>query len=244
MSTEWPGGAPSRSSDFLSPGRPIRVMICDDSTTVRGILAGLLSADSEIEVVSRVGDGQQALDALTEARPDVVLLDLEMPVMDGLTALPRLLRADPRLAVIVASAVTQRGAAEAMSALRAGASDYIPKPGAGRGGATDPAFRAELLEKVKGWARMRRRTAALVTPPGGAATMLGGPTPVASPIATPSPSSAFAGQVPLGAGLAVPATFAPAASAPTFTPSVSGPSATVQRSNAPKPRGFAAASYK
>ncbi|TPG48973.1 chemotaxis-specific protein-glutamate methyltransferase CheB [Roseomonas nepalensis] len=140
-------------------------MICDDSQTVRGILAGLLSADPEIEVVSRVGDGQQALDALAEARPDVVLLDLEMPVLDGLAALPRLLRADPRLAVIVASAVTQRGAAEAMSALRAGASDYIPKPGAGRGGASDPVFRAELLEKVKGWARMRRRTAALAAAP-------------------------------------------------------------------------------
>lgn len=139
-------------------------MICDDSATVRGILGRLLGADSAIEVVSRVGDGRQALDALPTARPDVVLLDLEMPVMDGMTALPLLLRAEPRPIVIVASALTQRGAAAAMAALRAGASDYIPKPGAAGGGAMDPNFRSELLEKVKGWARMRRKPAAPASP--------------------------------------------------------------------------------
>ncbi|HEY8613737.1 MAG TPA: chemotaxis-specific protein-glutamate methyltransferase CheB [Roseomonas sp.] len=140
-------------------------MLCDDSPTVRGILARLLDADPAIEVVSRVGDGRQALDALASARPDVVLLDLEMPVMDGMTALPLLLRAEPRPVVIVASALTQRGAAAAMAALRAGASDYVPKPGAAGGGAMDPVFRAELLEKVKGWARMRRKPAAPQTSP-------------------------------------------------------------------------------
>jgi two-component system chemotaxis response regulator CheB len=135
-------------------------MLCDDSATVRGILGRLLGADPAIEVVSRVGDRRQALDALAVARPDVVLLDLEMPVMDGMTALPLLLKTEPRPIVIVASALTQRGAAAAMAALRAGASDYIPKPGASGGGALDPVFRAELLEKVKGWARMRRAPAA------------------------------------------------------------------------------------
>ena len=140
-------------------------MICDDSATVRGILGRLLGADPAIEVVSRVGDGQQALEALPSARPDVVLLDLEMPVMDGMTALPLLLRTEPRPVVIVASALTQRGAAAAMAALRAGASDYIPKPGAAGGGALDPVFRAELLEKVKGWAPMRCRPARAVAPP-------------------------------------------------------------------------------
>jgi two-component system chemotaxis response regulator CheB len=144
--------------------RRVRVMLCDDSATVRGILARLLGEDSAIEVVSRVGDGRQALDALASTRPDVVLLDLEMPVMDGMTALPQLLRAEPRPVVIVASALTQRGAAAAMAALRAGASDYIPKPGASGGGAMDPVFRAELLEKVKGWARMRRMPAVAPVP--------------------------------------------------------------------------------
>ncbi|MFH5924838.1 chemotaxis-specific protein-glutamate methyltransferase CheB [Roseomonas xinghualingensis] len=146
-------------SSAFSGQKPVRVMLCDDSATVRGILARLLGADPGIEIVARVGDGRQALDALPVARPDVVLLDLEMPVMDGMTALPLLLKAEPRPIVIVASALTQRGAAAAMAALRAGASDYIPKPGAGGGGAMNPVFRTELLEKVKGWARMRRAPA-------------------------------------------------------------------------------------
>jgi two-component system chemotaxis response regulator CheB len=132
-------------------------MLCDDSATMRAGLARMLETDPAIQVVARVGDGQQALTALTEARPEVVLLDLEMPVMDGMTALPLLLARRPQPIVIVASALTQRGAAAAMAALRAGASDYVPKPEAGRGGAADPAFKAELIEKVKGWARMRRR---------------------------------------------------------------------------------------
>jgi two-component system chemotaxis response regulator CheB len=154
-------------------------MLCDDSPTARAILTRLLGSDPAVQVVARVGDGQQALDALPTARPDVVLLDLEMPVMDGMTALPLLLRADPRPVVIVASALTQRGAAAAMAALRGGASDYIPKPGAAGGGAADAVFRAELLEKVKGWARMRRGAAlpgqprrtipAAVAPPPGTA---------------------------------------------------------------------------
>ena len=198
MSGEWLAGPPSATSGS-SLGRQVRVMICDDSTTVRGILAGLLSADPEIEVVSRVGDGQQALDALAETRPDVVLLDLEMPVMDGITALPRLLRADPQIAVIVASAVTQRGAAEAMAALRAGASDYIPKPGAGRGGASDPVFRAELLEKVKGWARMRRRTAAMAVMPTAAISSSSAPAISASPAAPAPLSTSSAEHVPVAA---------------------------------------------
>jgi two-component system chemotaxis response regulator CheB len=139
-------------------------MLCDDSMTVRAALARVLEADPGIRVVSRVGDGQQAVAALAAmpaaTRPQVVLLDLEMPVMDGMTALPLLLKQSPRPAVIVASALTQRGAAATMDALRAGAVDYIPKPGAAGGGLNDPAFRAELLAKVKGWARMGRFPAA------------------------------------------------------------------------------------
>lgn len=133
-------------------------MLCDDSATVRAALARVLEADPGIKVVSRVGNGQQAVDAFAAlppaGRPQVVLLDLEMPVMDGMTALPLLLRQEPRPAIIVASALTQKGASATMAALRAGAADYIPKPGAAGGGLADPSFRAELLAKVKGWARV------------------------------------------------------------------------------------------
>ncbi|WP_456316338.1 chemotaxis-specific protein-glutamate methyltransferase CheB [Teichococcus coralli] len=137
----------------------VRVMLCDDSSTVRSVFARLLETDPSVQVVARAGDGRQALEALRamspETRPHVVLLDLEMPVMDGMTALPLLLKAQPGLAVIVASALTQRGAEATMAAMRAGAADYVPKPSAATGGMNDPTFRADLLAKVKGWARMR-----------------------------------------------------------------------------------------
>jgi two-component system, chemotaxis family, protein-glutamate methylesterase/glutaminase len=135
-------------------GGPVRVLLCDDSATVRAALARVLEADPQIQVVGRAGDGRAALAMMGEARPEVVLLDLEMPIMDGMTALPMLLRSDPRPAVIVASALTQRGAAAAMAALRAGAVDYVPKPAAAGGGLHDQGFRNELLAKVKGWARV------------------------------------------------------------------------------------------
>ena len=117
-------------------------MLCDDSATARAALARVLEADPGIKVVSRVGNGQQAVDAFATlpptGRPQVVLLDLEMPVMDGMTALPLLLRQEPRPAVIVASALTQKGASATMAALRAGAADYVPKPGAAGGGLPIP----------------------------------------------------------------------------------------------------------
>lgn len=147
----------------IMPPPKLRVMLCDDSSTVRSAFSRLLEADPGISVVARVGDGAQALAALDRAPPperaQVVLLDLEMPVMDGMTALPLLLKREPRPVVIVASALTQRGAAATMAALRAGASDYIPKPRASGAGLADPHFRSELLAKVKGWARLRQKPA-------------------------------------------------------------------------------------
>jgi two-component system chemotaxis response regulator CheB len=161
----------------------VRVMLCDDSPTARTAMGRVLESDPQVKVVARAGDGRQALEMLEamppDSRPDVVLLDLEMPVMDGMTALPLLLKAQPKLAVIVASALTQRGAQAAMAAMRAGAADYLPKPTAEGGGLRDPAFQAELLAKVKGWARMQAR-------------------PVQRqpmPVATPRPMPRMAGMV-------------------------------------------------
>src|SRR5690349_5727235 len=79
---------------------------------------------------------------------------IEMPVMDGMTALPLLLRADPGLKVVMASTLTTRGADIALRAVRLGAADYVPKPTAVTG---DEVFRRELVEKVKAHGRMRRR---------------------------------------------------------------------------------------
>jgi two-component system chemotaxis response regulator CheB len=139
----------------------IRVALCDDSAVARGALKRLLTQDPLIRVGAEYGDGRQAVAALgampPAERPQVLLLDLEMPVMDGLTALPLILRAAPGLQVIVASALSQKGATATMAALRAGAVDYIPKPAASQGGIGDPRFGEELRAKVAGWARMRAR---------------------------------------------------------------------------------------
>ncbi|MBO1077447.1 chemotaxis-specific protein-glutamate methyltransferase CheB [Roseomonas sp. 573] len=143
-------------------------MLCDDSPTARTAMGRVLEADPQVRVVARAGDGRQALEMLgalpAAERPDVMLLDLEMPVMDGMTVLPLLLKAQPRLAVIVASALTQKGAEASMAAMRAGAADYLPKPTAAGGGVRDPGFQAELLAKVKGWARMRAPAAPAPAP--------------------------------------------------------------------------------
>ena len=109
----------------------VRVMVCDDSAVIRGAVARMLEADPGVRVVARVANGQLALDELKRTPVDVLVLDIEMPVMDGMTALPLLLRADPGLKVIMASTLTTRGADIALRALRLGAADYVPKPSAG-----------------------------------------------------------------------------------------------------------------
>lgn len=131
-------------------------MVCDDSVVIRTAVARMLDADPAVQVVARASNGQMAIDELKRTPVDVVVLDIEMPVMDGMTALPLLLRADPGLKVVMASTLTTRGADIALRALRLGAADYVPKPSAVHG---DEVFRRELVEKVKGLARLRRRVA-------------------------------------------------------------------------------------
>jgi two-component system chemotaxis response regulator CheB len=84
-----------------------RVLLVDDSAVIRGIIRKVLTTDPEIEIVNSVGDGQRAVEAVKRDAVDVVVLDIEMPVMDGLTALPRLLEVDPTLKIIMASTLTQ-----------------------------------------------------------------------------------------------------------------------------------------
>ncbi len=146
-----------------------RVMICDDSAVIRGAIARILRDEPGIEVVARVANGQAALDALRVHEIDVVVLDIEMPVMDGMTALPLLLSASPGLAVIMASTLTTRGADISLRALRLGAADTLSKPSAEEF-AADHRFGAELVAKVLGLARLRRgrpacAAAALRPPP-------------------------------------------------------------------------------
>jgi two-component system chemotaxis response regulator CheB len=136
------------------PGRHVRVMICDDSAVVRGAIGNILATDTDIEIVAKVANGQAALEALKLHGVDVVMLDIEMPVMDGLTALPLLLAAAPGLGVIMVSTRTAHGAEASMQALRLGAADYIAKPSATF--SDDTRFAMLLLAKLRGVARLRR----------------------------------------------------------------------------------------
>jgi two-component system chemotaxis response regulator CheB len=151
-----------------------RVMICDDSATIRGAIARMLEADPGIQVVAKVANGRMAIDELKRTKVDVLILDIEMPVLDGMAALPLLLRADPGLRIIMASTLTTRGADIAMRALRLGAADYVPKPSS-IGNANDESFRAEIIGKVKGLARLRHRA---TSPPRPTAPILTRPAPV------------------------------------------------------------------
>jgi two-component system chemotaxis response regulator CheB len=109
----------------------IRVLLVDDAAAVRRLVTNALNRDPALEVVGTAADGQMALNRLAECRPDVVLLDLEMPVLDGLETLKALRRTHPRLPVIMFSRFTQRGVEATVHALTLGADDYVPKPGDG-----------------------------------------------------------------------------------------------------------------
>lgn len=173
----------------------VRVMLVDDSAVVRGLVTRILEEDPGIHVVASVGNGQMALSALERQDIDVILLDIEMPVMDGMTALPKLLKIDPAVRIIMQSTLTLKGADISMRALEMGAADYIPKPTATRDLAGGLDFKSELLNKVKALGQARRRDPNRKIRPGAPpapyrpATPVGGTTgssPAAAPAARPS----------------------------------------------------------
>src|SRR5262249_34406580 len=123
------------------------VLLVDDASVVRRLVTNALNADPALEVVGTAADGQMALARLSELRPDVVLLDLEMPVMDGLQTLVGLRKTNPRLPVIMVSRHTQRGVEATVHALTLGADDYVPKPGDGVD--VGPCIEGLLIPKIK-----------------------------------------------------------------------------------------------
>src|SRR6202046_5467993 len=105
----------------------IKVLIVDDSALMRDLLAGILSADPELEVVGTAEDPFVAREKIKSLNPDVLTLDIEMPRMDGLTFLEKLMRGHP-MPVVMISSLTDRGAETTLRALSLGAVDYISKP--------------------------------------------------------------------------------------------------------------------
>lgn len=129
--------------------KPISVMVVDDSAVIRGMLSRILDSEPDIQVITSASNGKFAIESLTQFDPQVIILDIEMPVMDGLTALPEILKKRPNVNVVMASTLTAKNAAISLRALSAGASDYVTKPSsvAGLRGADD--FKRELVEKVR-----------------------------------------------------------------------------------------------
>ncbi|NVK34488.1 MAG: chemotaxis response regulator protein-glutamate methylesterase [Rhodobacteraceae bacterium] len=128
---------------------PIRVMVVDDAVVIRGLLTRWLDADAQLDVVGSHRNGKIAVDDIEKSNPDVVVLDIEMPEMDGMTALPLMLAKKRDLVVIMASTLTRRNAEISMKALSLGAADYVPKPESNSEITTSIDFRRELIDKVK-----------------------------------------------------------------------------------------------
>jgi two-component system, chemotaxis family, protein-glutamate methylesterase/glutaminase len=139
--------APASSSSTI--GRRIRVMIVDDAVVVRGLFARWVEAEPDLEVVASLRTGRDAVNQVERADPDVVLLDVDMPELDGIAALPLLLEKKRDLIVIMASTLTRRNAEISLRALAFGATDYIPKPATTREVTGSPGFRRDLIEKVR-----------------------------------------------------------------------------------------------
>jgi len=129
--------------------RRVRVMIVDDALVVRGLFARWVEAEPDLELVASLRTGREAVNQVERADPDVVVLDIDMPELDGIAALPLLLAKKRDLVVIMASTLTRRNAEISLKALSLGATDYIPKPSGSHEVTAAASFRRELIEKVR-----------------------------------------------------------------------------------------------
>jgi len=145
-----------------------RILIVDDAVVVRRLVAKALRADEELEVAASAENGQVALRMLPEVKPDVVILDVEMPVMDGLETLQVIRKEYPRLPVIMFSRLTHEGAETTVKALTLGANDYVSKPTtAGSMGTSLDEMASSLTAKIKANCRHYARISAPPSPVGG-----------------------------------------------------------------------------
>lgn len=129
-------------------------MLVDDSLTTRTIFARIVAAEADMVLSAQATTAESALAQLEEARPDVILLDLEMPGMGGMRALPHLLERLPHARVLVVSSLTDAGARHTVQALSAGAADTLLKP---LPGGFDQAYRASLVQKIRALGQRERQ---------------------------------------------------------------------------------------
>ena len=142
--------APVLSEVPIAAPAPIRVMVVDDAVIVRSLIARWVAEAPDLEIVAVLRNGREAVNAMDRFNPDVVVLDIDMPELDGISTLPLLLEKKRNLVVIMASTLTRRNAEISLRALSLGAADYIPKPETEGGIMTTASFQRELLEKIRG----------------------------------------------------------------------------------------------
>src|SRR6202171_3080128 len=143
---------------------PLRVMVVDDSAVIRGLISRWVSTEPDMVVAASLRTGLDAVNQIERINPDVAVLDIEMPELDGISALPLLLAKKRNLIIIMASTLTRRNAEISFKALSLGASDYIPKPESTREPAAAETFRHDLIQKIRHLGAKVRR-AAVPSPP-------------------------------------------------------------------------------
>ncbi|MFK0298834.1 chemotaxis response regulator protein-glutamate methylesterase [Brevundimonas sp. NPDC090276] len=148
---------------MVNASQAIKVMIVDDSAVVRGVVRRLLEVEPQVEVTAAASNGELALKELSQQAVDVVLMDIEMPVMDGLTALKRIVVEHPSVKVVMVSTLTRRNAEISLEALKIGAADYVTKPEAGI--ATAAEFGRDLIARINALGLTNRSARVDVAPP-------------------------------------------------------------------------------
>lgn len=135
-------------SALPTPARRIRVMIVDDSAVIRAVITRTLQVCADIEVVGVAFNGEMAIRTVKQLNPDIVLLDIEMPVMDGITALPQILKEKPGVRVVICSTLSARGADISIKALALGATECLLKPG-GESISSAQDFQRDLIQLIR-----------------------------------------------------------------------------------------------
>src|SRR3569832_2309358 len=136
---------------------PLRVMLVDDSVVIRGIISRWLSSEPDIVVAASLRTGLEAVNQVERINPDIAILDIEMPELDGISALPLLLAKKRNLIIIMASTLTRRNAEISFKALSLGASDYIPMPESTRVVTAADIFLHDLIQKIRSLGAKVRR---------------------------------------------------------------------------------------
>ncbi|UQR65219.1 chemotaxis response regulator protein-glutamate methylesterase [Bradyrhizobium sp. C-145] len=162
MSTAFAGSSTTGSSREAGP---LRVMIVDDSVVIRGLISRWIGAEHDMEVAASLRTGLEAVNQIERINPDVAVLDIEMPELDGLSALPQLLAKKRDLVIIMASTLTRRNAEISFKALSLGAADYIPKPESTREASAADTFHHDLMQKIRHLGARLRRKPAIASPP-------------------------------------------------------------------------------